>query len=104
MKIFFKDNEKNKKEMHPLELAAWAHWKLECIHPFQDGNGRIGRLIMNQTLHRNNYPMIDIKTKNKQSYYHSLEKSDKQNNAEPLARHLVKRFIKQYKNALKETA
>jgi hypothetical protein len=57
---------------------------------------------MNLILHKNNYAMIDIKTKNKQSYYAALEKSDKQNSAEPLARHLVKHFIKQYKNALKK--
>lgn len=101
MRILFKNYEKNQKKMHPLELAAWTHWKLEAIHPFQDGNGRIGRLVMNLILNRNNYPMIDIKTRNKQSYYSALEKSDKQNSAEPLARHLVKRFIKQYKNALK---
>ena len=101
MRLFFRDYGQNAEKMHPLELAAWAHWKLERIHPFQDGNGRIGRLVMNLVLQKNNYPLIDIKTRNKQSYYHALEKSDRQNSAEPTARHLVKRFIKQYKNALK---
>jgi len=40
MKLYFQEYEKLKKELHPLELAAWAHWKLVRIHPFQDGNGR----------------------------------------------------------------
>lgn len=101
IKFFFSEFEKNKKKMHPIELAAWVHWKMEKIHPFQDGNGRIGRLVMNQILCKNKYAMIDIKTKNKHSYYTALEKSDKQNNAEPLARLLVKRFTAQYKNSLK---
>ncbi|MFH1234657.1 MAG: Fic family protein [Candidatus Diapherotrites archaeon] len=103
MGIFFKEFEKNRKKMHCLELAAWAHWRLEKIHPFQDGNGRIGRLIMNFILHTSHYAMIDIKTQNKHGYYSALEKSDRQASAEPLARLLVKRFIAQYKNALKNT-
>lgn len=101
MRIFFKDYLKNKKKMHVLELSAWVHWKLERIHPFQDGNGRIGRLLMNLILWQNKFAMIDIKTQNATSYYHTLEKCDKQNNAEALARQLAKKFTKQYKNALK---
>ena len=66
MKLYFKDFEKLSKNFHALELAAWAHWKIEKIHPFQDGNGRIGRLIMNYVLWGNGYQMIDIKTKEKQ--------------------------------------
>src|SRR3989344_2666626 len=39
MKNYFAENNKLKKELHPLELATWAHWKLVRIRPFQDGNG-----------------------------------------------------------------
>ncbi len=101
-KLYFQDYSKLKKKLQPLELVAWAHWKLEKIHPFQDGNGRIGRVIMNQILHNNNYQMIDIKTKEKQKYFNTLKKCDRENSAEALARLLVKRFEKQYKNALKK--
>ncbi|MDD5163959.1 MAG: Fic family protein [Candidatus ainarchaeum sp.] len=100
MQNYFKDYEKLKKQLHPLELAAWAHWKLEKIHPFQDGNGRIGRIIMNYVLNKNKYQMIDIKTKEKQKYFKALTKCDKENSAEALARLLVKRFEKQYKHSL----
>ena len=39
-----------KREMHPLELAALLHYKFVLIHPFDDGNGRISRLLMNYVL------------------------------------------------------
>lgn len=102
MKLYFEEFKKLKKELHPLEQAAWAHWKLARIHPFQDGNGRIARIIMNFVLNKNHYAMIDIKTKEKQQYFNALEKCHYNNNARALAVRLVRRFKKQYKNALKE--
>ncbi len=101
MKLLFKEYEKLKKELHPLELAAWVHWKLVRIHPFQDGNGRTARILMNYLLHANGYGMIDIKTKEKQAYFKALEKCNYNNNAAALAIRLVRRFVKQYANALK---
>jgi len=102
MKLYFKEYERLKKELHPLELAAWAHWKLARIHPFQDGNGRTARIIMNFVLHKNGYAMIDIKTKEKQQYFNALEKCHYNNNALALAVRLVRRLKKQYQNALRE--
>src|SRR3989338_6434218 len=102
MKNYFREYSKLEKELHPLELAAWAHWKLVKIHPFQDGNGRTARIIMNYVLHKNGYAMIDIKTREKQSYFKTLEKCNYNNNARVLAIRLVRRFKKQYQNALRE--
>lgn len=102
IKNYFKEYTKLEKELHPIELAAWTHWKLVRIHPFQDGNGRSARIVMNYILHKNNYPMIDIKTKEKQQYFKALEKCNYNNNARNLATRLIRRFKKQYKNALKE--
>jgi len=102
MKLYFKEYKKLKKELHPLELAAWAHWKLVRIHPFQDGNGRTARIIMNFVLHKSGYIMLDIKTKEKQQYFKALEKCHYNNHARALAIRLVRRFKKQYKNALKD--
>lgn len=101
MKNFFSEYNEKKKELHPLELAAWVHWRIVRIHPFQDGNGRTARLLMNFILKKNNYPMIDIKTKEKNTYFRALERCHKQNNAQILALRLVRRFKKQYQNALK---
>ncbi len=100
MKNYFNEFKKLAKQLHPLELAAWAHWKLVRIHPFQDGNGRTARIIMNFVLHKNGYAMIDIKTKEKQQYFKALEKCHYNNNARALATRLVRRFKKQYQNAL----
>lgn len=101
MKNYFKEYARLKKELHPLELASWTHWKLVRIHPFQDGNGRAARIVMNFILHKNGYAMIDIKTKERQQYIKALEKCNYNNNAGALAARLVKRFRKQYMNALK---
>src|SRR3989338_9324481 len=46
IKDFFEWYNKNKAKLNPVELAARAHFKFEKIHPFGDGNGRIGRLII----------------------------------------------------------
>ncbi len=68
MKEFIDFYNKNKK-MNPVELAARLHYKFEKIHPLGDGNGRIGRLIINYILWYNKYPMIIIEYKKRKSYY-----------------------------------
>jgi len=66
---------KNKDKIHPLILAFEFHIKYEYIHPFLDGNGRTGRLIMNKILMSGGYSPIIIYKKNKLSYFNSIEKS-----------------------------
>ena len=66
---------KNKKVLHPLVLAAYFHAAFEAIHPFVDGNGRVGRLLLNLILHLHGYPMINIPNKDKYIYYNALEDS-----------------------------
>jgi len=66
---------KNKKNLNPLILAAYFHSAFETIHPFVDGNGRVGRLLMNFILRKNKFPMINIPATKKYIYYKALESS-----------------------------
>ncbi len=68
-------NEK-KEIVHPVQLAAEFHYKFVCIHPFDDGNGRVARLIMNYILLNNNYPPVVIKSDDKENYLTALQKAD----------------------------
>ena len=65
-----------KEDMNPVVLAAMMHYKLVCIHPFDDGNGRVARLLMNYVLLKYNYPPIIIKTEKKKEYLTALNKAD----------------------------
>ncbi|MBI2649769.1 Fic family protein [Candidatus Woesearchaeota archaeon] len=75
------------------ELAARAHYKFEKIHPFGDGNGRIGRLIIAYALRKGNYPLLIIEHKKRKSYYHALSKSEND---------FVNWFIRMYVSAYRE--
>lgn len=66
----------NNARMNPVELALRAHYKFERIHPFGDGNGRIGRLMMNSMLWHAGYPMLIIEYKKRRAYYRALEKGE----------------------------
>ena len=56
-----------------IEKAAWLHAELVRIHPFQDGNGRTARLVMNYHLMANGYPPTTIKVNNRERYFAALE-------------------------------
>jgi len=66
---------KNDKKLHPLIIATYFHVAFETVHPFVDGNGRVGRLLMNFILHKSGYPMINIPNKIKFRYYESLKEA-----------------------------
>lgn len=60
---------------HIIKIAADAHYKLVSIHPFEDGNGRTSRLLMNLLLIQNGYPPAIIRKEDMVSYFNSLEKA-----------------------------
>ena len=88
---------KNKNIFPGLLLAAVVHNQFENIHPFRDGNGRIGRILLNNILLKNKLPPINIDLKNRAEYYASLQAYQKNHDIKPT----IDLFIKEYK-ALKK--
>lgn len=91
--INFIDKNKN---INPVELAGRAHYKFESIHPFGDGNGRIGRLLMNHILWHVGYPMLIIEYKKRASYYKAFTKGQ-----EGFVRYFLRRYLSVHKRKLK---
>jgi Fic family protein len=74
-------------------LAAVVHNQFENIHPFADGNGRVGRILLNNILIKHKLPPINISLKNRAEYYASLQEYQKNHNLKPT----LELFIKEYK-------
>ena len=64
------------KRLSPVELAALFHYRYIRIHPFEDGNGRIARLMVNFILCRHDYPMIVVRSRKKSEYLEALHRAD----------------------------
>lgn len=65
-----------KKDLHPVMLAAIFHYRFVAIHPFDDGNGRMSRLLMNLLLMHYHYPPVVIKQQDRNAYYYALRQAD----------------------------
>lgn len=75
------DNETWKETMNDIERIARFHLEFEGIHPFIDGNGRTGRLILNFELIRNGYPPINVKFTDRKRYYDAFDEYYRNGNA-----------------------
>ncbi|MBP2642009.1 MAG: filamentation induced by cAMP protein Fic [Firmicutes bacterium] len=88
---------------HIIETAALFHLNFEGIHPFIDGNGRTGRLILNLMLMQAGYPPIDVKFTNRRKYYACFDSYYRDDDASPMV-NMVSEYIKerlsQYLNLL----
>lgn len=83
----------NNSKLNPVEISAISHYRFEKIHPFGDGNGRIGRLLMNYILWHSGYPMLIIEYKKRKSYYKALSKNED---------NFVKYFLRRYLSVHKD--
>ncbi len=63
-------------KIHPSVLAAFVHHRFVEIHPFDDGNGRLGRMLMNLILIKRGYPPVIIKQEKRDEYYSVLSQAD----------------------------
>ena len=88
---------KNKQKYPALVLASVIHNQFENIHPFRDGNGRVGRLLLNNILLKNGLPPLNIDFKNRREYYQSLQEYQKNHNL----RLTIDLMLKEYKNLKK---
>ena len=68
--------------LHPVILSARFHCFFEYLHPFRDGNGRIGRLFANFILAKLNHPIIIIEREKKSEYLQVLKAYKKENSTE----------------------
>jgi Fic family protein len=85
---------KNKKEYSPLILATVVHNQFENIHPFQDGNGRVGRLVLNNILLKHDLPPVNIELRNRREYYGALQEYERNRNIRPT----IELVLKEYKS------
>lgn len=85
-------NEERKNNMSVIERIALFHLEFEGIHPFIDGNGRTGRLILNLELIRNGYPAINVKFSDRKRYYDAFDSFYRDNNPTPMI-NLVAEYV-----------
>ncbi len=75
----FKWYNQEKNKLHPVVLAVIFHHKFEKIHPFFDGNGRTGRMVLNFILMKHSYPPAIIRKKYRSLYLDALAEADEKN-------------------------
>ena len=85
-----------------LIKAAYLHVMFETIHPFADGNGRVGRTLLNYYLIRNNYPPVVIFNEDKETYYLALEVFNRTGKLQGFVKFLQEQMVKTWENKIKE--
>ncbi len=91
-----------KNKYPPILLASVVHNQFENIHPFQDGNGRVGRILMNNILIKHSLPPVNIDLKNRKKYYQFLQEYENNHNIRPTIELLLEEY-KELRKKLKVT-
>jgi Fic family protein len=90
--------EQNQRKYPALILGAVVHNQFENIHPFRDGNGRVGRILLNNILIKHGLPPLNIDFKNRVKYYESLQEYEKNHNLKPT----IQLYMKEYDSLKKQ--
>ncbi len=85
--------EKDRADVNPIILAALFHYRFIRIHPFDDGNGRVARILMNFILMQFGYPPAIIKTEDKENYYAVLRLADA-DELEPFIEYIAQNLVR----------
>ena len=89
--------EKNSEKLHPLQMSALFHGKFERIHPFADGNGRVGRFIVTAMLVNEGYPPLIIRKTQRDAYIKAIEDFQ-----QGYATNLERFFLEKYKKTFEK--
>ena len=82
--IAWYNNAEKETKISPLEMAALFHYRYIRIHPFEDGNGRIARLLVNYILAKHGYPMIVVHDSDRNGYLGALGQCDAETGLVPV--------------------
>ncbi len=98
---------REEKDLHPLIKSSVFHYEFECIHPFMDGNGRLGRLWQSVILY--NYrgifeyiPIESVVRQRQAQYYQALQKSDQNGTATEFINFMLEAIYEAVVNFIKE--
>ncbi|MDR3165393.1 MAG: Fic family protein [Synergistaceae bacterium] len=84
----------------PARVAACFHARFEYIHPFADGNGRVGRTLLNYWLMIHDHPPVIIHDEDKRAYYDALARYDDAEDLEPMLLFLMRQTERTWKKSL----
>jgi Fic family protein len=91
----------SKARLHPFELGILLHTKLVTIHPFVNGNGRVGRALLNFVLNRNGYPTLYVDVGQRERYLDAVEKGNN-GEYEPIINFLYDLYLTQHGRIMDE--
>jgi Fic family protein len=89
--------------LNPVLLASEAHLRFVTIHPFRDGNGRVGRLLMNLLLLRKGYPIAILQVGQRAEYIGSLEEIQSGGNRDQLDELVISAVARSLRETLTTT-
>lgn len=93
----------NKNKLPPIVLAAVIHNQFEYIHPFEDGNGRVGRLLMSNILIKHKMPPVNIQIENRKEYYETLRIFQKSGDVRPTLELILAEYKRMENELRKDT-